>query len=90
MAIGSSFLESLNSGTDTPGDVAYTSVYTAYDELVRPVTNAELRDNAVNVRVQSLCPFRFVGHIGLVLDATVYTIVRSALQGGPISADCWA
>ena len=90
MSIGSSFINQLNAGDDTPGSVRYTTVRTLQDELVRPVDNAELNDGATNVLVQSACPLRVVGHLGLVLDATVYSIVRQALTGSAIRPNCLA
>ncbi|MFG1846086.1 esterase/lipase family protein [Micromonospora carbonacea] len=90
MAIGSSFLTALNDGDDTPGDVRWTAVRTLQDELVRPVDNATLADGATNVLIQSWCPLRLVGHLGLVLDGTTYTIVRGALTDSPVRPDCYA
>jgi triacylglycerol lipase len=90
MTIGSSFLNNLNAGDDTIGAVRYTNIYTAQDELVRPVTNATLNDGATNVKVQSQCWLRVVGHLGLILDGTVYDGVRDALQGGPVRMNCFA
>jgi triacylglycerol lipase len=90
MSIGSSFLGNLNAGDDTIGNVRYTNIYTNYDELVRPVTNATLQDGATNVRVQSQCWLRVVGHLGLILDGTVYDGVRDALRGEPVRLNCFA
>ena len=90
MTTGSSFLNGLNAGDDTIGNVRYTNIYTAFDELVRPVTNATLQDGATNVKVQSKCWARTVGHLGLILDGTVYSGVRQALQGQSINLNCWA
>ncbi len=91
MSIGSSYLNALNAGDDTIGAVRYTTIRTAYDELVRPVNNATLNDGAVNVRVQDRCWGRFVGHVGLILDGAVYSGVRQALEGRTsIRLNCWA
>jgi triacylglycerol esterase/lipase EstA (alpha/beta hydrolase family) len=90
MSIGSSFLNDLNAGPDVVAPVQATAIYTNYDELVRPVTNATLRDGAVNVNVQDQCWWRVVGHAGLILDGTVYTGVRQALQHTSIRMNCWA
>ncbi|MCW3840843.1 alpha/beta fold hydrolase [Micromonospora yasonensis] len=90
MSIGSSFLADLNSGDDTPGTVRWTTVRTWQDELVRPVDNAVLADGASNVLVQGWCPLRVVGHVGLVLDGTTYSIIRQALTDAPIRPDCFA
>ena len=90
MSIGSDLLNQLNAGDDTPGSIRYTAVRTLQDELVRPVDNARLNDGAANVLVQSACPLRVVGHLGLVLDGTVYTIVRQALTDAAIRPYCFA
>jgi triacylglycerol esterase/lipase EstA (alpha/beta hydrolase family) len=91
MAIGSSYLDALNAGDDTIGPVRYTTLRSATDEIVRPVDTATLFDGAVNVRIQSPCFLRVVGHLGLILDGTVYSGVRQALEGrAPITLNCWA
>ncbi|MDG4796626.1 alpha/beta fold hydrolase [Micromonospora sp. WMMD1082] len=90
MTIGSSFLTALNAGDDTPGPVRWTTVRTWQDELVRPVDNATLADGATNVLIQSSCPLRVVGHLGLVLDGTTYTVIRQALRDAAIRPDCLA
>lgn len=90
MSIGSSFLAGLNDGDDTPGTVRWTAVRTLQDELVRPVDNAKLADGATNVLIQSACPLRVVGHLGLVLDGTTYTVIRQALSDQPIRPNCFA
>jgi triacylglycerol lipase len=90
MAVGSAFLANLNAGDDTIGSVRYTNLYTIYDELVRPVENAALRDGATNVLVQSQCPLRVVGHVGLALDGTVYDGVHDALRGARVDLNCFA
>jgi triacylglycerol lipase len=90
MAVGSAFLNALNAGDDTIGSVRYTNLYTIYDELVRPVDNAGLRDGATNVLIQSQCPFRVLGHIGLALDGTAYDGIHDALRGARIDLSCLA
>ncbi|MBQ1027582.1 alpha/beta fold hydrolase [Micromonospora sp. C95] len=90
MTIGSSFLTALNAGDDTPAPVRWTTVRTWQDELVRPVDNAVLADGATNVLIQSRCPLRVVGHLGLVLDGTTYTVVRQALRDVAINPNCLA
>ena len=91
MSIGSSYLQALNAGDDTIGSVRYTTIRTIQDELVRPVDNATLYDGAVNVKVQSRCWARVVGHLGLIVDGTVYSGIRQALQGRTdIRLNCWA
>ena len=90
MAVGSDFLDELNAGDDTIGSVRYTNLYTALDELVRPVGNAALKDGATNVLIQSQCPLRAVAHVGLALDGTVYDGVHDALLGRPVQLNCFA
>ena len=90
MAEGSDFVNALNDGDDTIGSVRYTNFYTSLDELVRPVQNAALADGATNVRIQSQCPLRPVEHVGLALDGTVYSGIHDALNGDPITLDCFA
>jgi triacylglycerol esterase/lipase EstA (alpha/beta hydrolase family) len=90
MAVGSDFVNALNAGDDTVGSVRYTNLYTALDELVRPVANASLRDGATNVLIQSQCPLRAVAHVGLALDGTVYDGVHDALLGRPVRLNCFA
>ncbi len=90
MTIGSSFLAALNAGDDTPGAVRWTTVRTWQDELVRPVDNAMLADGATNVLIQSKCPLRVVGHLGLVVDGTTYSVIRQALNDQPINPNCLA
>ncbi|MFJ6196427.1 lipase family alpha/beta hydrolase [Micromonospora sp. NPDC092111] len=90
MSIGSDFLAGLNAGDGTPGAVRWTTVRTNQDELVRPVDNATLADGATNVLVQAWCPLRVVGHLGLVLDGSTYTVVRQALTDAAIRPNCLA
>jgi triacylglycerol lipase len=90
MSIGSSFLNNLNAGDDTPGAVRYYSIYTSVDELVQPYPNARIFDGATNILVQSHCWWRLPGHLGLLTDGAVYGLVRSALRGGTISTNCFA
>lgn len=90
MAIGSAFLNDLNAGPDVIAPVKYTNIYTAFDELVRPVANATLRDGATSVKVQDQCFLRVVGHLGLILDGTVYDGVRDALRDEPVRMNCFA
>lgn len=90
MAVGSAFLANLNAGDDTIGSVRYTNLYTLFDELVRPVENAALRDGATNVLIQSQCLLRTPDHVALALDGTTYDGVHDALRGAPINLNCFA
>jgi triacylglycerol esterase/lipase EstA (alpha/beta hydrolase family) len=92
MAIGSSFLNNLNAGDDTIGNVRYTNIASTFDEVVFPYTTSFLNNdgNNVNVKVQSPCWARVVGHLGLAIDGTVYSGIQDALRGAPITLNCWA
>ncbi len=90
MSIGSSFLADLNAGDDTIGSVSYTNIYTSYDEIVFPARTARMRDGANNVRLQSQCWFRVVGHLGLIVDGAVYSGVEDALEHRRVRFNCWA
>ncbi|NLV56484.1 MAG: alpha/beta fold hydrolase [Acidimicrobiales bacterium] len=92
MAIGSSFLNALNAGDDTIGNVRYTSIATSVDLIVTPYTTSFLANdgNIQNVRVQSQCWLRFPGHLALILDGAVYDGVRDALRGQTVRMNCFA
>ena len=74
MIPGSSFLDNLNSGDETPGSVHYTAIYAYMDELVQPYSNAKLSDGATNKGKS------WVGHIGLLFNSQVYGWTRDAVK----------
>lgn len=79
---GSKFLEALNAGDETPGDVSYTSVYSRTDPAVQPNLPGSATSDlagASNIAVQDLCQVRFVDHVGALSDAAVYAVVIDAL-----------
>jgi triacylglycerol esterase/lipase EstA (alpha/beta hydrolase family) len=92
MAIGSTFLANLNAGDDTIGSVSYTNIVSRNDEVVIPYTTGWLANdgNNRNVVVQNPCFLRFVGHIGLATDGTVYSGISDALRHAPITLNCFA
>ena len=93
MSIGSSFLNNLNSGPDQIGNVKYTNIVTALDEVIIPYTNGYLNNdtaNNTNVRIQSPCWARLVGHVTLATDGTVYSGIQDALAHRAITLNCWA
>jgi triacylglycerol lipase len=92
MAIGSAFLNDLNAGPDQIGDVSYTNITTALDQIVIPHTNGYLVNDGRNrnVTVQTTCPLRLVAHITLATDGAVYSGIRRALRHEPVALDCFA
>lgn len=87
----SAFMHALNSGDETPGDVDYTSIYSAGDEGVQPMRTAMLdggRDSAhvTNVATQDVCPARPVDHATIgTTDALTHELVLDALRhAGPL------
>jgi triacylglycerol lipase len=92
MSIGSPFLNALNDGDDTIGDVKYTNFATVLDQIVIPYTSGHLSNdgNNTNVTVQGQCPLRVVAHITMATDGAVYSGIRDALRHEPITLDCFA
>lgn len=92
MAIGSSFLNDLNAGDDTIGNVSYTNIVTSMDEIIVPYTNGYLNNdgNNTNTNVRSQCWGRVIGHISIALDGAVYSGIQDALAHRAIDYNCWA
>lgn len=87
-AAGSSFIQNLNSGDETPGSVSYTQVTTRYDEVVTPYLSAYLEPGprTTNVTVQDRCPLDVTEHLGIIYDPVALQWVMDAL-GRPGPAD---
>jgi triacylglycerol esterase/lipase EstA (alpha/beta hydrolase family) len=77
---GSSFLEELNDGDETPDGPVYTSIWTANDRTVTPPESAIL-EGASNVRVQDVCSDAALGHADLISDPLAIGLVMHALAG---------
>ncbi len=82
----SQFLKALNAGDETPGDIAYTSVYSRTDQFVwrtdgakEPWTESAKLDGASNIAIQDVCPGRYVEHIQATYDAAVFAVIMDAL-----------
>src|SRR3990172_12124481 len=73
MIPGSSFLNALNSGDETPGSVTYGTWWSPCDELINPDTSTILT-GATNT--QTSC----MSHSSLRTDLTVYGQVRNFVQ----------
>jgi triacylglycerol esterase/lipase EstA (alpha/beta hydrolase family) len=85
---GSSFLQTLNAGDETPGSVSYTSIETRYDEVVTPFTSAFLAPgpNTANILLQDACPADVVDHQFIPDDRVALRWTLQAL-GRPGPAD---
>jgi triacylglycerol lipase len=73
MIPGSSFLNALNSGDETPGAVNYGTWWSPCDELINPDTSTIL-SGAANTQTSCL------SHSGVKDSATVYGQVRNFVQ----------
>ena len=64
-AAGSRFLERLNAGDETPGEVSYTQITTRYDEVVVPHTSGYLTEGprTTNLTLQDVCPLDTSDHL---------------------------
>jgi triacylglycerol esterase/lipase EstA (alpha/beta hydrolase family) len=85
---GSSFLNTLNRGDETPGRVSYTTIGSTTDTTV-PFQFAAVRGGSedTNVAVQQICPGRKVSHTGMLYDAVAIALVEDALHhSGPARA----
>lgn len=86
---GAAFMNALNAGDETPGDVAYTSIYTVTDQFVQPelVTPTSGLDGGRAIAIQDVCPGRVVDHLGIIPDAVTYALVSDALAHPGGTAD---
>nr|QRD81038.1 lipolytic protein [uncultured bacterium] len=73
MLPGSSFLQQLNAGDETPGAVHYGTFWSPCDEIIIPQTSTIL-SGAQNTMTGC------VGHISLLADASVYQQVREFVR----------
>jgi triacylglycerol lipase len=78
MRTNSKFVTALNDGDETPGHVSQTSIYTANDELVRPIETSRVAGGA-NIRLQDVCLARPVDHFLLPADALTWELTIDAL-----------
>jgi hypothetical protein len=94
MASRSRFVNALNAGDETPGDVSWSVLYTELDELVQPVAPVPTAPldwqhepaNVRNVLIQDVCPGRIVDHLSIgTTDRLSQELVLDALAGpGPV------
>jgi hypothetical protein len=79
---GSKFLNALNAGDETPGDVSYTSIYSLTDEIVPelPPPATSIIQGGRSIAVQDVCPARPVNHLGALHDAVEFALVTDAFD----------
>jgi triacylglycerol esterase/lipase EstA (alpha/beta hydrolase family) len=78
---GSTILDRLNEGDETPNGPLWTSVWSTADQTVVPPSSAHLI-GADNVTVQSVCPADRVSHSQEPRDPAVIGLVLTALGTG--------
>ncbi len=67
----SAFVTAVNTGDETPGDIDYSSIYTQFDELVRPVSPVataaldagQNNPRVANILLQDICPGYLSTHL---------------------------
>jgi triacylglycerol esterase/lipase EstA (alpha/beta hydrolase family) len=73
MRVGSKFLEELNAGDETPGEVNYGTWWSPCDEIINPDESVIL-SGATNTKTACL------SHTALTTDSTVYAQVREFVK----------
>jgi triacylglycerol esterase/lipase EstA (alpha/beta hydrolase family) len=89
-ASGSRFLRHLNAGDETPGEVSYTQIVTAYDEVVVPYTSGYLErgPRTTNVTLQDRCPAETTEHVRIPMSKAAISWTLDALtHDGPARKD---
>ncbi|HVT35620.1 MAG TPA: alpha/beta fold hydrolase [Nevskiaceae bacterium] len=90
----SNFVAALNSGDETPGDIAYTNLYTTFDELVEPsapIPTAALdwqqgNPKVANILLQDVCAGRVVDHVTIgTTDALSFALALDAVSHGDVA-----
>lgn len=85
----SNFVAAINADDETPGDIDYTSVYTLFDELVRPVrvgATAPLEPGqnnprVVNILLQDICPGHLSEHFTIgTSDPIAFDLAVDAIR----------
>lgn len=71
------FLKDLNACDETPGDILYTSIWSPYDEIIRPPESSIL-NGAENIEIQT----KFIGHGSILAIPETGDLVVYALKHG--------
>lgn len=85
--VGSRFLAALNDGPQTFDGIAYTAIYTWFDEVVtpnlppNPASALTPADNVANIALQEVCPLNVSEHVAIgTYDNTAWRLVLDALR----------
>ncbi|MFG6120972.1 esterase/lipase family protein [Thalassobacillus sp. B23F22_16] len=81
--VGSEFLENLNQGDETPGNVSYTVITTKTDQVVTPYSSAFLDGPATqvsNITIQDYYPLNLADHQTIVYEPLSYKFMFDALD----------
>jgi triacylglycerol esterase/lipase EstA (alpha/beta hydrolase family) len=84
-AVGSDFMEALNSGQQTFPGIAYTAIYSRTDEVVTPDVDGALSvlpegPNVTNVAIQDVCALDLSEHLLIIASPTAYAIALDAIR----------
>jgi len=91
-ASDSEFIRALNSTTETFAGISYTNIYSKFDEVVVPNSDAANctsclgsgEGDIANIQTQELCPLDVSDHVLIGISAATYALVVDALtHDGP-------
>ena len=91
-AADSEFIQALNSRTETFAGISYTNIYSRFDELATPATDADHctsclttgEGDIANIQTQELCPLDVSDHVMIGISPATYALVVDALtHDGP-------
>lgn len=83
----SELIAELNAGDETPDGTEWVTIWSDGDGVVLPAESAHL-DGALDVRIQSVCPGRVVGHTDIPDDPAVIAMIVDVLAGDEPGVDC--
>lgn len=89
---GSTYLTNLNAGTQAYPGIHYVNIASTSDVLAIPYSNNYMTGTGdiTNRVLQSQCPLRFVGHLGLAVDGAIADGIVDGLRKEPIRFNCFA
>ena len=83
--VGSAFMAALNSGRQTFPGIAYTQIFSRFDDVVTPDIDGSLSvlptgPNVFNIAIQDVCPTDTTEHLTIVASPTAYAIALDAFR----------